>query len=212
MFQPCIKDKHSLIDLAKYGTLARKKVHPDLLIGNYPIGLNWFKEGDILDANAVHNLIIKSMECKKQSVEDFIAVKEDLSNKYYELISQFEELQESLRQECDDNSSSIDDINSQLDDVYTKTDVDSIAQRIKDDVYTKTDVDSIAQQIKDEALSEKTKHSFMTQGQYDELTTYDPNTIYFIWDGEAPEGDWTFPIELTGDASEFPMKLPITLS
>lgn len=195
MFQPCIKDKHSLIDLAKYGTLARKKVHPDLLIGNYPIGLNWFKEGDILDANAVHNLIIKSMECKKQSVEDFIAVKEDLSNKYYELISQFEELQESLRQECDDNASSIDDINSQL-----------------DDVYTKTDVDSIAQQIKDEALSEKINHTFMTQGQYDELTTYDPNTIYFIWDGEAPEGDWTFPIELTGDASEFPMKLPITLS
>lgn len=195
MFQPCIKDKHSLIDLAKYGTLARKKVHPDLLIGNYPIGLNWFKEGDILDANAVHNLIIKSMECKKQSVEDFIAVKEDLSNKYYELISQFEELQEALRQECDDNASSIDDINSQL-----------------DNVYTKTDVDSIAQQIKDEALSEKINHTFMTQGQYDELTTYDPNTIYFIWDGEAPEGDWTFPIELTGDASEFPMKLPITLS
>ena len=195
MFQPCIKDKHSLIDLAKYGTLARKKVHPDLLIGNYPIGLNWFKEGDILDANAVHNLIIKSMECKKQSVEDFIAVKEDLSNKYYELISQFEELQEALRQECDDNASSIDDINSQLDDVYTKTDVDSIAQHIKD-----------------EALSEKINHTFMTQGQYDELTTYDPNTIYFIWDGEAPEGDWTFPIELTGDASEFPMKLPITLS
>ena len=123
------------------------------------------------------------------------AVKEDLSNKYYELISQFEELQESLRQECDDNASSIDDINSQL-----------------DDVYTKTDVDSIAQQIKDEALSEKINHTFMTQGQYDELTTYDPNTIYFIWDGEAPEGDWTFPIELTGDASEFPMKLPITLS
>lgn len=53
-----VKNKFPLIDLAKYGTLARKSIHPDLLIGNYPIGQNQFKEGDILDANAVWNLIV----------------------------------------------------------------------------------------------------------------------------------------------------------
>lgn len=53
-----IKNKHALIDLAKHGTLARKHIHPDLLIGDYPIGKNVFREGDILDANGVLNLIL----------------------------------------------------------------------------------------------------------------------------------------------------------
>ena len=53
-----IKNKHALIDLARHGTLARKHIHPDLLIGNYPVGKNVFREGDILDANGVLNLIL----------------------------------------------------------------------------------------------------------------------------------------------------------
>lgn len=51
-----IKDKHPLVDLTKFGTRARKTMHPDVLIGTYPKGCAFFKEGDILDANATVHL------------------------------------------------------------------------------------------------------------------------------------------------------------
>lgn len=57
MYNPKLKDKHSLVDLATYGTEARKSVHSDVLIGDYPRECPVFKEGDILDANATLNLI-----------------------------------------------------------------------------------------------------------------------------------------------------------
>lgn len=56
MYNPQIKDKYSLIDLTRYGTKARKHVHSDVLIGTHP-PFPLFKEGDILDANAVLNLM-----------------------------------------------------------------------------------------------------------------------------------------------------------
>lgn len=56
MYNPQIKDKYSLIDLTRYGTKARKHVHSDVLIGTHPT-FPLFKEGDILDANAVLNLM-----------------------------------------------------------------------------------------------------------------------------------------------------------
>lgn len=56
MYIPQIKDKYSLVDLARYGTRARKHIHSDVLVGLHPAH-PMFKEGDILDANATFNLI-----------------------------------------------------------------------------------------------------------------------------------------------------------
>ena len=56
MYKTYIKDKHSLVDLARYGSKSRKNIHSDVLIGEhqpFPV----FKEGDILDANATLNLV-----------------------------------------------------------------------------------------------------------------------------------------------------------
>ena len=65
MYNPRLKDKHSLVDLARYGTESRKSVHPDVLIGDYPRECPAFKEGDILDANATLNLIQDTYCCGK---------------------------------------------------------------------------------------------------------------------------------------------------
>lgn len=65
MYIPQIKEKHSLVDLARYGTRSRKNIHPDVLIGLHPCP-PIFKEGDILDANAVLNLI-KSLDPSKNN-------------------------------------------------------------------------------------------------------------------------------------------------
>ena len=51
-----IKDKHPLIDFAYYGSKARRAAHPDVLLGGYT-ECPMFREGDILDANAVLNLV-----------------------------------------------------------------------------------------------------------------------------------------------------------
>ena len=56
MYKSYIKDKHSLVDLARYGSKSRKNVHSDVLIGEHP-PFPMFKEGDILDANATLNLV-----------------------------------------------------------------------------------------------------------------------------------------------------------
>lgn len=56
MYKLRIKDKHSLVDLATFGTKARKKIHSEVLIGEKACQPA-FKEGDILDANATFNLI-----------------------------------------------------------------------------------------------------------------------------------------------------------
>ena len=65
MYNPRLKDKHSLVDLSRYGTESRKSVHPDVLIGDYPRECPAFKEGDILDANATLNLIQDTYCCGK---------------------------------------------------------------------------------------------------------------------------------------------------
>lgn len=56
MYKTYIKYKHSLVDLARYGSKSRKNVHSDVLIGEHP-PFPMFKEGDILDANATLNLV-----------------------------------------------------------------------------------------------------------------------------------------------------------
>lgn len=77
MYKSYIKDKHSLVDLARYGSKSRRSVHSDVLIGDHP-PFPIFKEGDILDANATYNLIqcaydqgkvYKALSAKIDSVE-----------------------------------------------------------------------------------------------------------------------------------------------
>lgn len=77
MYKSYIKDKHSLVDLARYGSKSRRSVHSDVLIGEHP-PFPIFKEGDILDANATYNLVqctydqgkvYKALSAKIDSVE-----------------------------------------------------------------------------------------------------------------------------------------------
>lgn len=63
MYNPRLKDKHALVDLARYGTEARKSIHPDVLIGEHCVKCPPFREGDILDANATVNLIGDTLNC-----------------------------------------------------------------------------------------------------------------------------------------------------
>lgn len=56
MYIPQIKEKHSLVDLARYGTRSRKNIHSDVLVGVHPYP-PIYKEGDLLDANATLDLI-----------------------------------------------------------------------------------------------------------------------------------------------------------
>lgn len=55
-FKIGIKDRYPLIDFAQYGSRARRNMRPNVLIGDY-CALPLFKDGDILDANAIFNLI-----------------------------------------------------------------------------------------------------------------------------------------------------------
>lgn len=71
MYNPRLKDKYALIDFARHGTKARKASHPNVLIGDYCAECFHFKEGDILDANAVVNLI-QDVLSKCQMFEAFI--------------------------------------------------------------------------------------------------------------------------------------------
>lgn len=59
MYIPQIKEKHPLVDLARYGTRSRKNIHPEILVGvhSYP---PTYKEGDLLDANAILDLLKNS--------------------------------------------------------------------------------------------------------------------------------------------------------
>ena len=50
-----IKNKFKLIDLAQYGTQARKYVKPNVLISEGKDGM--FDEGDLVDGNIVYRLI-----------------------------------------------------------------------------------------------------------------------------------------------------------
>lgn len=225
-----IKNKHALIDLARHGTLARKHIHPDLLIGNYPPGKGWFKEGDILDANAVWNLILNSMERQQQNIEDFGVIKEDLQNKCAQIIDYINELeekhntdiqnitdkhQEDIQSISDKHQEDIQNISDKHDE-----DVQTINERRQEDlqtVYTKQEVDNIAQQIIDSMPTDRYRHVLTTQEKYDSLATYEPDVIYFIGDFSDPrEGEWTFPgtfpIILEGGGSSFPYEFPITLT
>ena len=93
-----IKDKHSLVDLAKFGTRARKLMHPDVLIGAYPPGCAIFKEGDILDANATATLAhdIYEQGGWYESAQDTIKELHDIVKDAREKISHIEKRSEAV--------------------------------------------------------------------------------------------------------------------
>lgn len=103
MYNPQIKEKHTLINLAKYGTESRKNIHPDVLIGTHP-NKPLFKEGDILDGNATLNLIqgaynegkvfeVFSKEGQKIATR-LDNIEQSTSDNYNELSQQVSDLQE----------------------------------------------------------------------------------------------------------------------
>ena len=93
MYKPQIKEKFALTDLSRFGTRARKSVHPDVLIGDHP-PFPMFREGDILDANGTLNLIgymcdregaYKELLQRLDSIDERIEEIEDVTAKVQEL-------------------------------------------------------------------------------------------------------------------------------
>ena len=98
---PQIIDRHPLIDLTNYGSRSRRKIHSDVLIGWHP-SFPIFKEGDILDGNAVFNLI--------QAFNDQGGISEDISK-------QIQESEERTNARIDDLSVSINNSVQEINDV-----------------------------------------------------------------------------------------------
>ena len=103
MYIPQIKEKHSLVDLARYGTRSRKNIHPDVLIGLHPCP-PLFKEGDILDANAVLNLI-KSLDPSKnnqyEEIKTFVKINKEQAEKAIKTVLDREEQLENVVEELE---------------------------------------------------------------------------------------------------------------
>ena len=103
MYIPQIKEKHSLVDLARYGTRSRKNIHPDVLIGLHPCP-PLFKEGDILDANAVLNLI-KSLDPSKnnqyEEIKTIVKRNKEQAEKAIKTVSDREEQLENVVEELE---------------------------------------------------------------------------------------------------------------
>lgn len=210
-----IKDKYPLIDFAKYGTKARLRMHPDLLIGSHPICKQLFKEGDILDANAVYDLIL----CNNDALG--VVRMTDRLRKAEQGLEDTNKLVDENNQNIEENRNNIEELQS---DVSTISDnVAENTQRYNellsrlDGVYTKEQVDAALQILRELLNADPYKHQFMTQEQYDALTEYERNTVYFIWDGEQEEGGGkptfpaTFPITF-GSEDKFPYEFPIELT
>ena len=210
-----IKNKFPLIDFAKYGTLGRKKMHPDLLIGNYPTETPLFKEGDILDANAVYDLIL----CNNDALG--VVRMTDRLRKAEQGLEDTNKLVDENNQNIEENRSNIEELQSDVNTISNN--VAENTQRYNellsrlDGVYTKEQVDAALQILRELMDADPYKHKFMTQEQYDALTEYERNTVYFIWDGEQEEesGKPTFPATFPitfGSGDKFPYEFPIELT
>ena len=159
MYIPQIKDKHPLIDLARYGTKSRKSVHPDLLIGThppYPI----FKEGDILDGNATFNLI--------QCACDQHGIHEDLFEK-------IDDTEKKLEKEINTISQSVSEIENKYDGNFEE--VETQLQQVTEDItqcssdlqYVKDKHESDIQQTKQYIDTKLEERSIQNRFVYDEL-------------------------------------------
>ena len=197
-----IKDKYPLIDFAKYGTKARLRMHPDLLIGSHPICKQLFKEGDVLDANAVYNLILANNDAL--GVTTFNRRLEDVENSLVDT-------QEAVR----DNREAIINKAQELEeaDVNLQNNINSISSSLNN-TYTKQQVDAALEALRAQINNDAYKHVFMTQSQYAELQEYDDNTIYFLWDDEdAPSPSTSFPYSfpIVFGSTGFPHAFPVVL-
>lgn len=198
-----IKDKYPLIDFAKYGTKARLRMHPDLLIGSHPICKQLFKEGDVLDANAVYNLILANNDAL--GVTTFNRRLEDVENSLVDT-------QEAVR----DNREAIINKAQELEeaDVNLQNNINSISSSLNN-TYTKQQVDAALEALRAQINNDAYKHVFMTQSQYAELQEYDDNTIYFLWDDEdAPSPSTSFPYSfpISFGSTGFPHIFPVVLN
>ena len=197
-----IKDKYPLIDFAKYGTKARLRMHPDLLIGSHPICKQLFKEGDVLDANAVYNLILANNDAL--GVTTFNRRLEDVEGGLVDT-------QEAVR----DNREAIINKAQELEeaDVNLQNNINSISSSLNN-TYTKQQVDAALEALRAQINNDAYKHVFMTQSQYAELQEYDDNTIYFLWDDEdAPSPSTSFPYSfpIVFGSTGFPHVFPVVL-
>ena len=225
MMQPGIKERYPLIDFAKYGTKSRLLMHPDLLIGSHPVGKQLFKDGDILDANGVYNLILMNNEAL-----GVIGVNRRVDKVEEDIADANEHVQQ--------NTESIEAINTRIDEVQTELgnteenvtevrgDLTELTERVGgieenvtgvsnslNDVYTKQQVDAALEEIRSSINPDRYKHVLLSQSQYDALSTYENNAIYFLFnDEDIPQGDgfpYNFPIQFGGPG--FPAEFPVTL-
>ena len=170
-FNLCIKDKHALTDLARFGTQARKHMHPDVLIGNHARCPS-FKEGDILDANATYDLIIRLISMLKnkgekgETGEAGIGIKEVRQT-------------EASSENGGDNVFEIELTDGTISQFVVKN---GNGPDIEPDGF---------------------KHVVTQQDVYDNMESYDDDTIYFIVDKEEEEDE---------PATGFPLTFPITLT
>lgn len=82
-------------------------MHPDLLIGSHPVGKQLFKDGDILDANGVYNLILMNNEAL-----GVIGVNRRVDKVEEDIADANEHVQQ--------NTESIEAINTRIDEVQTE--------------------------------------------------------------------------------------------
>lgn len=103
MYKPQIKDKHSLVDLATYGSKSRRNIHSEVLIGEHPYP-PIFKEGDILDANATFNLIQDTYDQEKinDALSRFIDKQEAELHKLEERVYKNQEITNKALEETDE--------------------------------------------------------------------------------------------------------------
>ena len=103
MYKPQIKDKHSLVDLATYGSKSRRKIHSEVLIGEHPYPPK-FKEGDILDANATFNLIQDTYDQEKinDALSKFVDKQEAELNELEERVYKNQEATNEALEEMDE--------------------------------------------------------------------------------------------------------------
>ena len=107
MYIPQIKEKHPLVDLARYGTRSRKNIHPEILIGvhSYP---PTYKEGDLLDANAILDLLKNSNDQEKSF--------ENTQNTIKRNKEQVEKALDQIRENETQITDAIDEINNNIKD------------------------------------------------------------------------------------------------
>lgn len=139
MYKPQIKDKHSLVDLATYGSKSRRKIHSEVLIGEHPYP-PIFKEGDILDANATFNLIQDTYDQEKinDALSKFVDKHEaefhELEERVYKNQEIMNEALEEMGEKIDDALETVAECEEKVDQLDEK--VDRLEEKHEQDIAT----------------------------------------------------------------------------